>query len=91
MSLNYFKDKVFELLDEDQTLEIVEIETNDIMNTFTIETADGSIFEIECRKSVFFGRFFILYNFFRTNKKCWSFCHNIPPKQNERQIWNRLS
>ena len=29
MSLNYFKDKVFELLDEDQTLEIVEIETND--------------------------------------------------------------
>ena len=50
MSLNYFKDKVCELLDEDQTLEIVEIETNDIMNTFTIETADGSIFEIECRK-----------------------------------------
>lgn len=50
MRLNFFKDKLFELLNESSSLEIVDIETNDLCNLFTIETTDGSLFEIECRK-----------------------------------------
>lgn len=50
MELNFFKDKLFELLDESTTLEISDIETDDLRNIFTLETTDGSLFEIECRK-----------------------------------------
>lgn len=50
MELNFFKDKLFELLDESRSLEICDIETDDLSNTFTLETTDGSMFQIECRK-----------------------------------------
>lgn len=50
MDFNYFKDKIFELLDESSDLEIADIDTDDLKNIFTIETADGSVFEIRCRK-----------------------------------------
>lgn len=50
MELNYFKDKIFEALDESSELEIVDIDTDDLKNTFTVETTDGSVFEVECRK-----------------------------------------
>lgn len=50
MGLNFFKDKLFELLDESRSLEISDIETDDLSNTFTLETTDGSMFQIECRK-----------------------------------------
>lgn len=50
MELNFFKDKLFELLDESTTLEISDIETDDLRNIFTLETTDGSLFEIEYRK-----------------------------------------
>ena len=50
--LEYFKDKIFEALDEIKDFEIVDIDTDDAKNTFTIETVDGSKFEIECRKLV---------------------------------------
>lgn len=52
MELDYFKDKIFELLDESSDLEIVDIDTDDLKNIFTIKIADGSIFEVECRKMV---------------------------------------
>ncbi|MCI8785546.1 MAG: hypothetical protein HFI84_02670 [Eubacterium sp.] len=52
MKFNYFKDKIFEALDEIKDFEIVDIETDDAKNTFTVETVDGSKFEIECRKLV---------------------------------------
>lgn len=50
MRLNFFKDNLFELLNESNSLKIVDIETNDLCNLFIIETIDGSLFEIECRK-----------------------------------------
>ncbi len=50
MRLNFFKDTLFELLDDSSSLEITDIETNDLLNRFTIETTDGSLFEIECKK-----------------------------------------
>ena len=52
MKFNYFKDKIFEALDEIKDFEIVDIETDDAKNTFTVETVDGSKFEIECMKLV---------------------------------------
>ena len=52
MELDYFKDKIFELLDEGSDLEIVDIDTDDLKNIFTIKIAAGSIFEVECRKLV---------------------------------------
>ena len=50
MRLSIFKDKLFEMLDESSSLEISDIETNDLHNLFTVEISDGSLFEIECRK-----------------------------------------
>lgn len=50
MRLNFFKDKLFELLDESSSLDIADIETKDLHNLFTVKTTDESLFEIECRK-----------------------------------------
>ena len=50
MVFNFFKDKLFEVLDESSSLEIADIEADDLSNIFTVKTTDGSMFEIECRK-----------------------------------------
>lgn len=51
MTLNYFKDKLFEMMNEgDNELDIADINTNDRENTFTVSTTDRNQFEIECRK-----------------------------------------
>lgn len=42
--------KVCQLPDESTTLEISDIGTDDLRNIFTLETTDGSLFEIKCRK-----------------------------------------
>lgn len=50
MELNYFKDKIFELLNESDYMNISDIETNDRNNTFTVTFQDGKCFEVECRE-----------------------------------------
>lgn len=50
MDLNYFKDKVFDLLNETNVMFISDIDTNDKENTFKILLQDGNLFEIECRQ-----------------------------------------
>lgn len=51
MEHNYFKDQLFEVMEEnDAFLGIVDIDTHDAANIFTIKTKDGSVFEIETRK-----------------------------------------
>ena len=51
MTLNYFKDKLFEMMNEgDNELDIADIDTNDRENTFTVSTTDRSQFQIECRQ-----------------------------------------
>lgn len=52
MKFNFFKDKIFEALDEISDFLIVDIDADDVKNIFKIETEDGSVFEIECRKLV---------------------------------------
>ena len=50
MDLNYFKDQLFDLLNESDAMDISEIITDDRHDLFTVSTADGSQFELLCRK-----------------------------------------
>lgn len=51
MELNYLKDRLFDLLnDNSEDLNISDIETHERENTFGISMTDGSVFEIECRR-----------------------------------------
>ncbi len=50
MELNCFKDKLFDLLNEADNMEIKNIEVNDKENTFRVFLQDGYSFEIECRQ-----------------------------------------
>ncbi len=50
MDLNYFKDILFDLLNESDELNVNNIYADDPNNTFTIITEDGTAFEILCRQ-----------------------------------------
>lgn len=50
MDLNYFKDKLFDLLNDSDDLDISDIATDDRRGLFTVSTTDGSTFELLCRK-----------------------------------------
>lgn len=51
MKLDYFKDKLFDVLNDGSSeLGIADIEPHDRENTLEILTADGSRFEIRCRE-----------------------------------------
>ncbi|WP_418756954.1 hypothetical protein [Eubacterium ventriosum] len=51
MELNYLKDRLFDLLnDNSEELNISDIQTHEKENTFGISMTDGSVFEIECRR-----------------------------------------
>ena len=50
MDLNYFKDKLFDLLNDSDDLNIADIVTDDRRGLFTVSTMDGSTFELLCRK-----------------------------------------
>ena len=50
MKLEYFKDKLFDLLNDADTITIKDIETNDKEGTFRVSMQDGSVFEVRCRQ-----------------------------------------
>lgn len=50
MKLENFKDGLFDLLNDSDSLDIADIDTDDRNSIFMIKTQDGSLFEIECRK-----------------------------------------
>lgn len=50
MELNEFKDRLYNLLDDSENLELADIDTDDKNDIFTIKTNDGSVFEIKARK-----------------------------------------
>lgn len=52
MKLNDFKDQLFDALNESEEWKISDIGADDAKNIFSIEMADGSVFEIECRKTL---------------------------------------
>ena len=50
MKLEFFKDKMFDLLNDADTIRIKDIEANDKEGTFLVSTQDGSVFEVRCRQ-----------------------------------------
>ncbi len=50
MELNYFKDKLFDLLNESDELGIAELNVEDRKNLLTVGTKDGNVFELVCRE-----------------------------------------
>lgn len=50
MKLENFKDGLFDLLNDSDSLDIADIDTDDKKSVLTVKTLDGSQFEIECRK-----------------------------------------
>lgn len=49
MDIEYFKDKVFDLLNEADDIGIKDIEADDRKNVFKVSLQSGDIYEIECR------------------------------------------
>ena len=49
MELNYFKDCLFDLINECDSMKIADIDVQDRDDTITVTVEDGSIFEIKCR------------------------------------------
>lgn len=50
MELNYFKDKLFDLLNDSEELHISDINADDPKNLLIVLTTDGSVFQLECRQ-----------------------------------------
>lgn len=50
MDIKFFKDILFDLLNESDDMNISNIETDDKNNIFTVYTRDGNVFEIQCRQ-----------------------------------------
>lgn len=50
MELDYFKDTVFEMLNDSDNIAIKDIYTKDKENFFTVLLMDGSHFELEWRQ-----------------------------------------
>lgn len=51
MTLNYFKDHLFDLLNESELLDAQNIEWDDKTNTFQITVFDGTKFDLYCDHS----------------------------------------
>lgn len=50
MELNYFKDKLFDILNETDELDITDICADDRNDRLTVSVAGGRVFEIVCRQ-----------------------------------------
>lgn len=50
MTLDYFKDKLFDILNETDELDIADITADDRNHLLTVSIAGGSTFEIACRQ-----------------------------------------
>ncbi len=49
MELNYFKDVLFDLMNESDALPIAQIAVYDRENRFEVVCTDGSVIEVTCR------------------------------------------
>ncbi len=49
MELNYFKDKLFDVLNETDELDIADLNLEDRKDLLTVTMSDGSVFEIMCQ------------------------------------------
>lgn len=51
MELNYFKDKLFDLLNDSEGMGITDLNSDEQNNLLTVRTEDGNVFEIVCRQT----------------------------------------
>lgn len=51
MELNFFRDKLFDLLNENEEIGIADLNADEQSGLLTVRTEDGSVFEIMCRRA----------------------------------------
>ena len=51
MELNYFRDRLFDLLNDSEEMGIADLNADEQNSLFTVRTEDGNIFEIVCRQA----------------------------------------
>ncbi len=51
MELNYFRDRLFDLLNDSEGMGIADLNADERSSLLTVRTEDGNIFEIVCRKA----------------------------------------
>ena len=52
MELNYFRDKLFDLLNESEGMRIADLNTDERNSLLNVRTEDGDVFEIVCQQAV---------------------------------------
>ncbi len=51
MTLNQFKDTLFDVLNESEELDLADLQADDENNTFCVTTRDGSRFPLACQRN----------------------------------------
>ncbi len=51
MEPNYFRDKLFDLLNDSEGMRIADLNTDERNSLLTVRTEDGDVFEIVCRQA----------------------------------------
>ena len=51
MKLNYFRDKLFDLLNDSEGMGIADLNADEQNSQLTVRTEDGDVFEIVCRQA----------------------------------------
>ena len=51
MKLNYFRDKLFDLLNDGEGMGIADLNADEQNSLLTVRTEDGDVFEIVCRQA----------------------------------------
>lgn len=52
MELNYFRDKLFDLLNDSEGMRIADLNTDERNSLLNVRTEDGDVFEIVCQQAV---------------------------------------
>lgn len=51
MKLNYFRDKLFDLLNDSEGMRIADLNADERNSLLIVRTEDGDVFEIVCRQA----------------------------------------
>ena len=51
MKLDYFRDKLFDLLNDSEGMRIADLNADERNSLLTVRTEDGNVFEIVCRQA----------------------------------------
>lgn len=51
MELNYFRNKLFDLLNDNEGIEIADLNADERNNLFAVRTEEGNVFEIVCQQA----------------------------------------